>query len=91
VRDWARVDRAVAAAVQRADHRRIEVLRRIFLDLGYADPEALVSARIAYFHQVGYYALGLAEDPARRRELRPHYVRALVGAAAPLPLESAPK
>ncbi len=87
VRDWARIDRQVAAAVQRADHRRIEVLRRIFLDLGYLDPEALVRARITYFHQVGYYALGLAENPARRRELRPYYVRALLGEVAGVPLQ----
>jgi AcrR family transcriptional regulator len=79
VRDWARIDPTVAAAVRRADERRIDVLRRIFLDLGFRDPEALVRARITYFHQVGYYTLGLAEEPARRRELTPLYVRALLG------------
>jgi len=79
VRDWARHSKSVAAAVHRADRRRIEVLRRIFLDLGYRDPEALVRARVTYFHQVGYYALGLTETPARRRKLAPHYVRVLVG------------
>jgi AcrR family transcriptional regulator len=79
VRDWARHSKSVAAAVRRADLRRIEVLRRIFLDLGYRDPEALVRARVTYFHQVGYYALGLAEAPARRRKLAPYYVRVLVG------------
>lgn len=79
VRDWARLDRGVAAAVRRADERRIEVLRRIFLDLGLVDPEALVRARVTYFHQVGYYALGLAESAERRRELLPYYLRTLLG------------
>jgi len=79
VRGWARIDPVVAAAVRRADERRIDVLRRIFVDLGFRDPEALVRARITYFHQVGYYTLGLAEEPARRRELLPLYVQALVG------------
>lgn len=82
VRDWARISPEVAAAVRRADERRIEVLRRIFLDLGFRDPEALVRARITYFHQVGYYTLGLAEEPARRRELLPFYLRALLGRSA---------
>ncbi len=80
VRDWARLSKSVAAAVRRADLRRIEVLRQIFLDLGYRDPAALVRARITYFHQVGYYALALAESPARRRELARFYKEALIGA-----------
>lgn len=87
VRDWARQSKSVASAVQRADSRRIEVLRRIFHDLGYRDPEALVRARITYFHQVGYYALGLAETPERRRELASYYQAALIGER---PLRAAP-
>ena len=79
VRDWARKSKDVAVAVHRADNKRIEVLRRIFLDMGYADPEALVRARVAYFHQVGYYALGMVENPVRRRRLVPVYVAVLVG------------
>jgi hypothetical protein len=79
VRDWARQSKSVAAAVRRADLRRIDVLRRIFVDLGYRDPEALVRARVTYFHQVGYYALRLEETPARRRALAPAYVRVLIG------------
>jgi len=79
VRDWGRKSKDVAAAVHRADDRRIAVLRRMFLDMGYDDPEALVRARIAYFHQVGYYALGMVESPVRRRRLVPVYVAVLAG------------
>jgi len=79
VRDWARKSKDVAAAVHRADDRRIELLRRMFLDMGYADPEALVRARVAYFHQVGYYALGMVESPVRRQQLVPIYVAVLTG------------
>lgn len=82
VRDWARKSKEVAAAVHRADNKRIEVLRRIFLDMGYADPEALVRARIAYFHQVGYYTLGIVDDPIRRLQLVPTYVAVLAGTPA---------
>lgn len=83
VRDWARVSKDARAAVRRVDDRRIEVLRRIFLDMGYADPEALVRARITYFHQIGYYTIALGEDPARRRALVPVYIRVLTGRGAP--------
>ncbi len=79
MRDWARVSKPVAAVVKRVDNKRIEILRSIFLDLGYKDPEALIRARIAYFHQVGYYTLGLGESKKTRRELAPLYLKALLG------------
>jgi AcrR family transcriptional regulator len=79
VRDWARTSPEAARAVRRADDRRIAVLHRIFLDIGYVDPEALVRARVTYFHQVGYYTLRLPEDAQRRRALVPIYARILTG------------
>lgn len=79
VRDWARTSREAANAVRRADDRRMEVLHRIFLDMGFSDPEALVRARITYFQQIGYYTLGIHEAPEARRKLLPHYLRVLVG------------
>lgn len=79
VRDWARTSREAAAAVRRADERRMEVLHRIFLDMGFTDPEALVRARITYFQQIGYYTLGIHEEPEARRKLLPYYLRVLVG------------
>ena len=81
VREWARVSADVSRVVLQADQKRIGVLRRIFLDLGYRDPEALVRARITYFHQVGYYTLGLRESLARRLKLGPYYSRILLGPA----------
>jgi len=79
VREWARVSADVARVVLAADQKRIAVLRRIFLDLGYRDPEALVRARITYFHQVGYYTLGLRESLATRLKLGPYYTKVLLG------------
>lgn len=79
VRDWGRSSRRVAAAVKKVDARRIEILRRVFLHLGYREPEALVRARIAYFHQVGYYTLGLIEDESVRLGLLPYYMSILSG------------
>jgi AcrR family transcriptional regulator len=79
VRDWARVSTKVATAVRRIDGQRIAILTRIFLDMGNPDDEAFVRARIAYFHQVGYYTLGVKEDRAQRLQLLPFYIRFLTG------------
>ncbi len=83
VRDWARHDTAAAAAVRRTDDRRIALLTDIFGDLGYEGTDAFVRARVAYFHQVGYYALAIREPRALRFDLLPHYYRVLTGFPMP--------
>jgi AcrR family transcriptional regulator len=77
VRDWARYSANVRAAVREVDLQRIGLLRTIFSDLGYDDDRAEVRARIAYFHQVGFYALGLRDDETTRLKLRSLYIEAL--------------
>ncbi len=79
MRDWGRSSRKAAASVKRIDGRRIEILRSVYLHLGYSDPEALVRARVAYFNQVGYYTLGLIEDEKVRLKLLPYYMSILTG------------
>jgi AcrR family transcriptional regulator len=79
VRDWARVSSKVANAVRRTDDARIDILKQVFLDMGCKDEEAFVRARICYFHQVGYYALGVRESREKRLRLMPLYTRVLTG------------
>ena len=79
IRDWARMSRRAAAVVKRVDARRIKLMKTIFLDMGHHDDEAFVRARIAYFHQVGYYILGLGESKAERSKARPLYMKILAG------------
>jgi AcrR family transcriptional regulator len=79
VRDWARVSSKVANAVRRTDDARIDILKQVFLDMGCKDEEAFVRARICYFHQVGYYALGVRESREQRLRLMPLYTRVLTG------------
>jgi hypothetical protein len=79
VRDWARTSPRIAAVVRRVDRQRIDVLAQIFLDLGYDPQKAEIRARITYFHQVGYYALGLKESIRVRRRRAPIYTRVLLG------------
>jgi AcrR family transcriptional regulator len=81
VRQWALQSPRVARVVKLVDEHRIELFRQIFLDLGYVDPEALVRARITYFHQVGYYTLGLGESHEERMRLLPYYLSSLMGSA----------
>jgi AcrR family transcriptional regulator len=79
IREWARTSSKVARAVHRVDDRRIAMLHQIFTRLGFKDPEALIRARITYYHQVGYYALGVRETRKTRFELAPVYARVLTG------------
>jgi AcrR family transcriptional regulator len=79
VRDWARTSQTVRKVVQAVDQKRIDVLERIFNDMGYTGKEAHVRARIMYYHQVGYYAMGVQESQKERRALIPYYQKALTG------------
>jgi AcrR family transcriptional regulator len=77
VRDWARTSEPVRRAIHEVDSLRVALLKGIFRDLGYDDDRAEVRARIAYFHQVGFYALDLRDDDVTRLRLRPLYTEAL--------------
>jgi len=79
VRAWSRVSPKVADAVHEIDDARVEALRKLFRDAGYDEDEALIRARISYFHQVGYYAMGMKESDKRRAELSELYYRLLTG------------
>lgn len=79
VRDWARVSKRAEKAVKRVDQKRINFIQSIFLDFGYSPEVAFIRARITYFHQVGYYTLGVGETRPERRKLLPLYVEALTG------------
>jgi AcrR family transcriptional regulator len=79
IRDWARTVPCVATVVGRVDSARIEIIERIFKHMGFEGTEALVRARVTYFHQVGYYALGLRESHEQRLKLLSCYIRTLTG------------
>jgi AcrR family transcriptional regulator len=79
MRDWARNSAYVARAVHRIDGKRIEILKSIYLELGFEESVAFIRARVTYFHQVGYYALGLSELRKDRHRLAPLYVDVLLG------------
>ena len=79
VRDWARTSKAVRKVVEAVDQKRIAILEQIFNDIGYLGKEAHIRARVMYYHQVGYYAMGVQESQKERRALIPYYRKVLTG------------
>lgn len=79
LRDWARTSKRVLRAVEEADETRIALLTRVLKAMGYEAEEAFIRARVTYFHQVGYYAMGIREDRETREHYLPIYQRILMG------------
>ncbi len=79
MRDWARFSEPVGAAVRHVDDARIAALAALFEDEGYDGDEAFIRGRVTYFHQVGYYAMGVRETRETRERYRDLYMGVLMG------------
>jgi AcrR family transcriptional regulator len=79
VRDWARTSEDVRKVVHDVDQKRIAVLEQIFKEMGYEGKDAHIRARVMYYHQVGYYAMGVEESRRERLKLIPYYRKVLTG------------
>lgn len=79
VRAWSHSDAGVAKAVERSDEKRISTLTGYFAALGCNATEAAVRARVFYFHQIGYYAIGLTEGRKLREQRAFVYLQILCG------------
>lgn len=82
VREWARADTRVGWAVERADRERIETLRKFFEAIGYRGEHATTRARVFYYHQIGYYAIGVQQSIPERRRNAELYIDILCGEKA---------
>lgn len=80
VREWARADTRVTWAVERTDRQRIDMLQKFFEAIGYRGEHAATRARIFYYHQIGYYAIGVRQNIAERRRNAELYIDILCGA-----------
>lgn len=80
VREWGRSDARAAWAVERADRQRLLTLERFFVALGYTGDALRIRARVLYYHQIGYYAIGVQQTLAERRRDARHYLEILCGA-----------
>ncbi|MEM7060795.1 MAG: TetR/AcrR family transcriptional regulator [Pseudomonadota bacterium] len=66
MRAWANLDRDIRKAVEAEDSERINLIAEMFGRFGYPQQEAFIRARILYFAQIGYYALGIHEPATER-------------------------
>ncbi len=66
VRDWARRSEDVRAALEQADADRVRAIARLYSQFGFEGTAAFIRARVIYFAQVGYYALGIEEPMTER-------------------------
>ena len=79
VREWSRRDKAVRAAIDAADARRIAAATAMFARFGYDTADADARARILYFMQLGYHALEVAEPMSLRMSRLEPYMRGFLG------------
>ena len=82
VREWARADKRAEWAVERADRERLEILQRFFEAIGYDADHAAIRARVFYYHQIGYYAIGVRQSIPERRKNAQLYIDILCGEEA---------
>jgi len=66
VREWARRSNKIRALLDQEDAARIDALQNFYQRFDYAMPEALIRARVLYYSQVGFYALGI-DEPLQTR------------------------
>ncbi|WP_225308496.1 TetR/AcrR family transcriptional regulator [Hypericibacter terrae] len=79
IRDWARRSKPVRKVVQKADEKRVEAVTGLFLRHGYEGSEAFIRARVLYFTQIGYYALGVEESLRQRHTYLAPYLKSFTG------------
>jgi AcrR family transcriptional regulator len=79
IRDWGRVSSKAEKAVRQFDSEFVDALANLFRDADYPEDEALIRARIVYYHQVGYYALRVKQTRESRYQVADLYLRILTG------------
>ncbi|MEM7423505.1 MAG: TetR/AcrR family transcriptional regulator, partial [Pseudomonadota bacterium] len=72
-------DTAVADAVADEDTARVAAIATFYERMDFAPTDAFIRARVIYFTQVSYYALGVSEPLARRASFLSAYFRTFTG------------
>jgi AcrR family transcriptional regulator len=90
VREWGRANSQARAAVEAADRDRIDGLQGFFEVIGYESELAAIRARIFYFHQIGYHAIGVDQSAAERTGAAQTYIEILCGGDAIATARSVP-
>src|SRR5690606_35624381 len=79
VRSWALQSDTLLEEVRKADHLRLEAIKRMFERFGESELTSDVRARTTYLVQIGYISMQAEEDlPTRMRRI-PEYIRIYTG------------
>jgi len=87
LREWARRSDSIRQLVDAEDAARIDALREFYQRFDYPLPQALIRARVLYYAQIGFYALGTRESLDTRLGYTEAYFEAFTGRQLP-PLEA---
>ncbi len=79
IRNWARVDPALKARLDRADARRKAAVEAMFCRFGYVPADAEVRALTMLYTQIGYLSMQVTEDKALRFSRMCGYVEVFTG------------
>ena len=79
LREWARRSKSIHALVQSADQARIDALCDFYQRFDYPMPQALIRARVLYYSQIGFYALGTSDSMKTRLAYTEAYFEAFTG------------
>jgi len=79
VRDWARHDSVLLATVAAEDDNRVAAIAAFYESHGFETTEAFIRARVLYFTQLSYYALGIEEPMTKRMSYLSAYFLCFTG------------
>lgn len=79
IRDWANSNDLTRDVLTKVDNNRIAQLQNMFIEMGFGHRAARVRALTTYFHQSGYYWMGIEETLDERLANIPYYAEILVG------------
>ena len=79
LREWARRSASIHALVASEDQARIDALCAFYERFDYPMPQALIRARVLYYSQIGFYALGTSESLETRLGYTEAYFEAFTG------------
>jgi len=79
LREWARRSPSIHQLVNDEDAARIDALCQFYRRFDYPMPQALIRARVLYYSQIGFYALGTSESLQTRLDYTEAYFEAFTG------------
>ena len=79
LREWARRSTSIHQLVDEEDAVRIDTLCQFYRRFDYSMPQALIRARVLYYSQIGFYALGTSESLETRLDYTAAYFEAFTG------------